>query len=128
MFIKNCFVYNHVKLVECIHFVPCFHFTGYIKRFRYCEYIGKFFCQCCHSNSMSYIPGRIIQRWDFKKYYVSNFARDFIVKIFNEPLFHLNDINSSLYKKVKPLEIICDLRLQLGHLKNFTRICKYAAE
>ncbi|XP_021360063.1 run domain Beclin-1-interacting and cysteine-rich domain-containing protein-like isoform X2 [Mizuhopecten yessoensis] len=100
---------------------------GYIRRFRYCEYLGKYFCQCCHSNSLSYIPGRILRRWDFKKYYVSNFSRDLISRIIGDPLFNLTDINSSLYRRVRALDNIKDLRTQLTHLKNFLRICKSAS-
>ncbi|XP_060070855.1 run domain Beclin-1-interacting and cysteine-rich domain-containing protein-like [Ylistrum balloti] len=100
---------------------------GYIRRFRYCEYLGKYFCQCCHSNSLSYIPGRILRRWDFKKYSVSNFSRDLISRIIRDPLFNLTDINSSLYRRVRALDNIKDLRTQLIHLKNFLRICKRAS-
>ncbi|XP_069105114.1 run domain Beclin-1-interacting and cysteine-rich domain-containing protein-like [Argopecten irradians] len=100
---------------------------GYIRRFRYCEYLGKYFCQCCHSNSLSYIPGRILRRWDFKKYYVSNFSRDLISRIISDPLFNLTDINSNLYRRVRALDNIKDLRTQLIHLKNFLRICKRAS-
>ncbi|XP_033760801.1 run domain Beclin-1-interacting and cysteine-rich domain-containing protein-like isoform X1 [Pecten maximus] len=100
---------------------------GYIRRFRYCEYLGKYFCQCCHSNSLSYIPGRILRRWDFKKYYVSNFSRDLISRIIGDPLFNLTDINSNLYRRVRALDNIKDLRTQLVHLKRFLKICKRAS-
>lgn len=45
-------------------------------------------------------------KWDFSKYYVSNFARDLLTKIAGDPLFNPNDINSGLYKKVKALESV----------------------
>ncbi|KAG8452318.1 hypothetical protein GDO86_004213 [Hymenochirus boettgeri] len=32
----------------------------YINRLRYCEYLGKYFCDCCHSNSLTFIPGQIL--------------------------------------------------------------------
>ncbi|CAB4006290.1 Hypothetical predicted protein [Paramuricea clavata] len=41
---------------------------GYMKRFRYCNYLGKYFCNTCHSSKPTVIPARIIQRWDFKEY------------------------------------------------------------
>ncbi|XP_071165105.1 run domain Beclin-1-interacting and cysteine-rich domain-containing protein-like isoform X1 [Mytilus edulis] len=97
---------------------------GYISRFRYCEYLGKFFCQCCHSKSLSYIPGRILKKWDFQKYQVSNFAHDLLTKIYTEPLFNICDINPSLYKKVKSLDSILELRQQLQYVKKFLLICK----
>lgn len=80
--------------------------SDYIKRLRYCEYLGRYFCQCCHENSQAVVPGRVLRKWDFSKYYVSNFARDLLSKISGDPLFNLNDINSELYKKNKSLETV----------------------
>lgn len=78
----------------------------YIKRLRYCEYLGRYFCQCCHENAQAVVPGRVLRKWDFSKYYISNFARDLLSKIAGDPLFNLSDINSGLYKKVKALEAV----------------------
>ncbi|XP_034092280.1 run domain Beclin-1-interacting and cysteine-rich domain-containing protein-like [Gymnodraco acuticeps] len=78
----------------------------YIKRLRYCEYLGRYFCQCCHENAQAVVPGRVLRKWDFSKYYVSNFARDLLSKIAGDPLFNPNDINSGLYKKNKALEVV----------------------
>lgn len=100
--------------------------SGYVKRFRYCEYLGKYFCQCCHTNELCYIPGRILQKWDFTRYAVSNFSRDLLTKLFDNPLFHLEDVNPGLYRKVGSLTGVRDLRTQLHHLGNLLRICKSA--
>ncbi|MCI4383337.1 hypothetical protein PGIGA_G00025340 [Pangasianodon gigas] len=100
----------------------------YIKRLRYCEYLGRYFCQCCHENAVAVVPGRVLCKWDFSKYYVSNFARDLLGKIAQDPLFNLNDINSGLYKKVKNLEAVRVLRLQLFHMKNLFKTCRLAKE
>lgn len=75
----------------------------YIKRLRYCEYLGKYFCQCCHENAQMVIPSRILRKWDFSKYYVSNFSKDLLSKIWSDPLFNVQDINPALYRKVKSL-------------------------
>lgn len=75
----------------------------YIKRMRYCEYLGKYFCQCCHENAQTVIPSRILRKWDFSKYYVSNFSKDLLSKIWSDPLFNVQDINPALYRKVKSL-------------------------
>lgn len=75
----------------------------YIKRLRYCEYLGRYFCQCCHENAQMAVPSRILRKWDFSKYYVSNFSKDLLLKIWNDPLFNVQDINSALYRKVKLL-------------------------
>uniref|UniRef100_A0A8C2HY67 Rubicon autophagy regulator n=1 Tax=Cyprinus carpio TaxID=7962 RepID=A0A8C2HY67_CYPCA len=100
----------------------------YIKRLRYCEYLGRYFCQCCHENAQAVVPGKILRKWDFSKSYVSNFSRDLLAKIAGDPLFNLNDINSGLYKKVKALETVRALREQLNHMKNLLRTCRLAQE
>ncbi|XP_057697901.1 run domain Beclin-1-interacting and cysteine-rich domain-containing protein isoform X1 [Corythoichthys intestinalis] len=100
----------------------------YIKRLRYCEYLGRYFCQCCHENTQMVVPGRILMKWDFSKYYVSNFARDLLCKIAGDPLFNTNDINSSLYKKVKALESVRVLRMQLFHMKNLFKTCRFSKD
>ncbi|XP_062412404.1 run domain Beclin-1-interacting and cysteine-rich domain-containing protein [Sardina pilchardus] len=100
----------------------------YIKRMRYCEYLGRYFCQCCHENAQAVVPGRVLRKWDFSKYYVSNFARDLLAKIAGDPLFNPNDINSGLYKKVKALETVRVLRVQLFHMKNLFKTCRLAKD
>lgn len=82
------------------------HALDYIKRLRYCEYLGRYFCQCCHENAQAVVPGRVLRKWDFSKYYISNFARDLLSKIAGDPLFNPSDINSGLYKKIKALEAV----------------------
>ncbi|KAM8745806.1 run domain Beclin-1-interacting and cysteine-rich domain-containing protein isoform 2-T2 [Acanthopagrus schlegelii] len=98
----------------------------YIKRLRYCEYLGRYFCQCCHENAQAVVPGRVLRKWDFSKYYVSNFARDLLSKIAGDPLFNPNDINSGLYKKNKSLEAVRVLRVRLFHMKNLFKTCRFA--
>ncbi|XP_055073928.2 run domain Beclin-1-interacting and cysteine-rich domain-containing protein isoform X1 [Misgurnus anguillicaudatus] len=100
----------------------------YIKRLRYCEYLGRFFCQCCHENAQALVPGKILRKWDFSKSYVSNFARDLLAKIAGDPLFNLNDINSGLYKKIKAVDTVRALREQLNHMKNLLRTCRLSKE
>uniref|UniRef100_A0A3B3ZL43 RUN domain-containing protein n=1 Tax=Periophthalmus magnuspinnatus TaxID=409849 RepID=A0A3B3ZL43_9GOBI len=100
----------------------------YIKRLRYCEYLGRYFCQCCHENAQAIVPGRVLRKWDFSKYYVSNFARDLLSKIAGDPLFNPNDINSGLYKKIKALESVRVLRVQLLHMKNLFKTCRFSKE
>ncbi|GFU73894.1 run domain Beclin-1-interacting and cysteine-rich domain-containing protein [Trichonephila clavipes] len=99
---------------------------SYINRFRYCNYFGKYFCQCCHSNGTAYIPGRIIWKWDFTKYYVSKFAWGLLDQMHLEPLFNVEDVNSNLYRKVRLLEQSRMLRTQLFYLKNFMNACRKA--
>ncbi|NWW76762.1 RUBIC protein, partial [Climacteris rufus] len=100
----------------------------YIKRLRYCEYLGKYFCQCCHENAQTVIPGRILRKWDFSKYCVSNFSKDLLSKIWSDPLFNVQDINSALYRKVKALNQVRLLRIQLFHMKNMFKTCRLAKD
>ncbi|XP_048844452.1 run domain Beclin-1-interacting and cysteine-rich domain-containing protein isoform X1 [Brienomyrus brachyistius] len=100
----------------------------FIKRLRYCEYLGRYFCQCCHDNAQAVVPGRVLKKWDFSKYPVSNFARDLLGKIASDPLFNPNDVNGGLYKKVKALESVRLLRLQLSHMKVLLKTCRFATK
>ncbi|NXP89516.1 RUBIC protein, partial [Passerina amoena] len=100
----------------------------YIKRLRYCEYLGKYFCQCCHENAQTVIPSRILRKWDFSKYYVSNFSKDLLSKIWNDPLFNVQAINPALYQKVKALNQVRLLRIQLFHMKNMFKTCRLAKD
>ncbi|NXG30910.1 RUBIC protein, partial [Dromaius novaehollandiae] len=100
----------------------------YIKRLRYCEYLGKYFCQCCHENAQTVIPSRILRKWDFSKYYVSNFSKDLLSKIWSDPLFNVQDINAALYRKVKSLNQVWLLRVQLFHMKNMFKTCRLAKD
>ncbi|NXM92061.1 RUBIC protein, partial [Oenanthe oenanthe] len=100
----------------------------YIKRLRYCEYLGKYFCQCCHENAQTAIPSRILRKWDFSKYYVSNFSKDLLSKIWSDPLFNVQAINPGLYQKVKALNQVRLLRIQLFHMKNMFKTCRLAKD
>lgn len=95
-----------------------------MKRFRYCEYLGKYFCQCCHNNNLASVPGRILGKWDFNKYYVSNFARHLLERMSKDPLYDISDINPNLYRRVKTLYEVFQYRSQLYHIKDFIRVCR----
>ncbi|CAL1533990.1 unnamed protein product, partial [Lymnaea stagnalis] len=97
---------------------------AFIKRYRYCEYLGKYFCQCCHSGATFVIPGHVLERWHFGHYPVSTFSYSLLEKMWMEPLFHLNTINPMLYKRVRVLESIRESRQQLVHLHSLLAVCK----
>lgn len=103
---QRYFSFLFKQLCFKIFFLLPVHTSDYIKRLRYCEYLCRYFCQCCHENAQAVVPGRVLRKWDFSKYYVSNFARDLLSKIAGDPLFNPNDINSGLYKKNKSLETV----------------------
>ena len=98
--------------------------TGYTKRYHYCDYLGKYFCPRCHSDSMAYIPARIVRRWDHVKRPVSNFARDLLTRVSDEPLYDVYSINPTLNHKVKDLETATYCRTQLGHINLFLQTCR----
>lgn len=75
-----------------------------MRRLRYCEYLGKYFCDCCHSHAESCIPARILQLWDFRKYSVSNFSKRLLDSIWHQPVFNLLHVSRSLYTKAKELD------------------------
>lgn len=76
----------------------------YIRRLRYCDYLGKYFCDCCHSYAQSSIPARILSKWDFKKYYVCNFSKHLLDSIWQQPIFNVSSINKTLYTKSKEMD------------------------
>lgn len=76
----------------------------YIRRLRYCDYLGKYFCDCCHSYAQSSIPARILLKWDFKKYYVCNFSKHLLDSIWQHPIFNVSCINKALYTKSKEMD------------------------
>ena len=93
-------------------------------RMRFCDYTGKYFCVCCHEFKTSIIPARVLLKWDFTKYYVSNFAADFIARIFRDPLFDVSDCNMELYRKSKSLALTLLLRRQLVLAAEYVRTCR----
>ncbi|XP_008822612.1 protein associated with UVRAG as autophagy enhancer [Nannospalax galili] len=97
-----------------------------VKRLRYCEYLGKYFCDCCHSYAESYIPARILMTWDFRKYHVSNFSKWLIDSIWHQPIFNLLSLSHSLYVKAKELNRVKDMQEQLFHIKKLLKTCRFA--
>ncbi|XP_057563809.1 protein associated with UVRAG as autophagy enhancer isoform X2 [Hippopotamus amphibius kiboko] len=98
----------------------------FVKRLRYCEYLGKYFCDCCHSYAESCIPARILRMWDFRKYYVSNFSKWLLDSIWYQPVFNLLHISHSLYTKAKELDRVREIQEQLFHIKKLLKTCRFA--
>ncbi|XP_069061491.1 protein associated with UVRAG as autophagy enhancer isoform X1 [Pleurodeles waltl] len=98
----------------------------YNRRLRYCDYLGKYFCDCCHSYAESSIPARMLMKWDFSKYCVSNFAKQLIESIWLSPAFDVLSINPNLYTKVKELERVREQQEKLIHLKKLLMTCRFA--
>lgn len=94
----------------------------------YCHYLGKYFCKCCFSHKSIHLPGYILQKWDFHRYPVSHFALQLLDRIANEPLFNVNDINASLYRKVKKLRHLIDIRMQLFYIRIYVTTCTQSSQ
>ncbi|XP_015522387.1 run domain Beclin-1-interacting and cysteine-rich domain-containing protein [Neodiprion lecontei] len=100
----------------------------YANRFRYCEYLGRYFCTGCHTNQLTILPGKILSKWDFNRYSVSNFSYRLLDQMTADPLFQVNDLNPLLYRRIKQLEKTRILRTQLFYLKDFLFTCRFAVE
>ncbi|KAM7321303.1 hypothetical protein ACRRTK_019395 [Alexandromys fortis] len=98
----------------------------FVKRLRYCEYLGKYFCDSCHSSAESWIPARILTMWDFRKYPVSNFSKRLLDGVWHQPVFNLQGGHHGLYAKAKELDRVKDIREQLFHIKKLLRTCRFA--
>ncbi|KAM4046878.1 protein associated with UVRAG as autophagy enhancer isoform 2-T2 [Anomaloglossus baeobatrachus] len=98
----------------------------YTSRLRYCDYLGKYFCDCCHHYSESSIPGRILSKWNFSKYYVSNFSKNVVDKIWDSHTFNVQSENPALYKKVKDLNRVQEVQQQLIHIRRLVTTCRFA--
>ncbi|VVC29737.1 Putative zinc-RING and/or ribbon,RUN domain,Zinc finger, RING/FYVE/PHD-type [Cinara cedri] len=98
----------------------------YASKFRYCFYLGRYFCTGCHIDKKTVIPGRIIAKWDFSKYPVSSFSYALLEQIGFDPLFDIADLNSTLYKRARALDQVRSYRLQLYYIKDFIITCRYA--
>ncbi|XP_064455319.1 run domain Beclin-1-interacting and cysteine-rich domain-containing protein-like isoform X2 [Ornithodoros turicata] len=93
---------------------------------RYCEYLSKLFCHCCHNNSTAVIPARVLHQWDFGRYPVSKFAHDLLERLSADPLFHVQDLNPSLYRRSNSMNRVRQYRLALHHLQQFVQACRHA--
>ncbi|KAM9031296.1 protein associated with UVRAG as autophagy enhancer isoform 2-T2 [Sarcophilus harrisii] len=98
----------------------------YIKRLRYCDYLGKYFCDCCHNYAESYIPARILMKWDFRKYHVSKFSKHLLDSIWHQPLFNLLYISQNLYSKAKELSQVREIQEKLVQIKKLLKTCRFA--
>ncbi|XP_021553583.1 protein associated with UVRAG as autophagy enhancer isoform X2 [Neomonachus schauinslandi] len=98
----------------------------FVKRLRYCAYLGKYFCDCCHTYEETCIPARILTTWDFRKYYVSHFSRRLLDSLWHQPVFNLLSVGPGLYAKAKELDRARETREQLFHIKKMLKTCRFA--
>lgn len=96
----------------------------YIKKLRYCEYLGRYFCDCCHGGSEAVIPGRLLTCWDFGRYPVSDFSKQLLDSVWHQPLFDLSCVGKTLYSSVKELDKFRELQEQLMGIKKLLSACR----
>jgi run domain Beclin-1 interacting cysteine-rich containing protein len=95
--------------------------------FRYCNYLGRYFCTGCHTLKKARLPQMILQKWDFSPYSVSNFSATLLESLQSDPVYNVMAINPNLARKSK----ICSfrqVRIQLKFLTEYLKNCKSAVE
>jgi len=100
----------------------------YHKSFRFCNYLGRYFCTGCHENQGAIIPARVIYHWDFKKYPVSNFSLDILHSMVKEPVFNIHEQNPTILRKIEKLKQVALARTQLSKLARYVSNCRLAPE
>uniref|UniRef100_A0A3Q2VRC1 Rubicon like autophagy enhancer n=1 Tax=Haplochromis burtoni TaxID=8153 RepID=A0A3Q2VRC1_HAPBU len=119
---------SHLYVVASQHFLCAGCGTEveprYIKKLRYCEYLGRYFCDCCHSGSEAVIPGRVLSCWDFGRYPVSDFSKQLLDSVWQQPLFDLTCVGKNLYSKVKELDRFREVQDQLLGIKKLLKACR----
>ncbi|KAG0485628.1 hypothetical protein HPP92_009707 [Vanilla planifolia] len=81
---------------------------------RYCEYTCQLFCSTCHTNDSSVLPARVLHRWDFSLYPVSQLAKAYLESIYDQPMLCVSAVNPFLFSKVPALLHVMGLRKKIG--------------
>ncbi|CAF4258210.1 unnamed protein product, partial [Rotaria sordida] len=75
------------------------------------------------------LPSYIITKWDFSnKHSVSNFAFDYLNRIYTEAIFNINGLNPKLFQKSNKLKLMNELRCTLYFLRRYILTCRFAEE
>ncbi|GAA6102334.1 protein associated with UVRAG as autophagy enhancer isoform X1, partial [Tachysurus ichikawai] len=96
----------------------------YMKRLRYCDYLGKYFCDGCHGGGEAVIPARVLNHWDFGRYPVCQFSKQILESIWEKPLFKITDVAKNLYSQAKELQKFKEIQEQLLSIKKLLRTCR----
>ncbi|TPP67337.1 Run domain Beclin-1 interacting and cystein-rich containing protein [Fasciola gigantica] len=100
--------------------------TPYLKRMRFCEFFGRFFCCVCHTNTLMILPGNIVTAWDFRALPVSNIARDRLNQLHRQPLLRITDFNPRVLQNQAALRNCSTLRKQGNMILPFVQLCQSA--
>lgn len=91
---------------------------------RFCEFFGRYFCCVCHSNTLMTLPGNLVTCWDFRMLSVSNFARDRLRQLHNQPLLRTIDFNKQVLNRQSNLVNCLTLRKQGNLMLPFIQQCQ----
>eukprot|EP00048_Salpingoeca_helianthica_P004278 m.75356 g.75356 ORF g.75356 m.75356 type:complete len:635 (-) comp13131_c0_seq1:37-1941(-) len=94
-----------------------------IKTFRYCDYLGKFFCASCHFLRTAVIPARVLRDWDFTPRPVCNFSLELLQSMYAQPLYSISSVNPGLYVANKELAKARESRLHLLRMRSYIASC-----
>lgn len=98
-----------------------------MKKLRYCDYLGRYFCDGCHGGLETVIPGRVLNNWDFARYPVCHFSRQLLDSIWQQPIFKLTSVAKNLYSQAKELQRFRELQEQLISIKKLLSTCRQSA-
>ncbi|XP_017334910.1 protein associated with UVRAG as autophagy enhancer isoform X2 [Ictalurus punctatus] len=96
----------------------------YMKRLRYCDYLGKYFCDGCHGGGEAIIPARVLSHWDFGRYTVCQFSKQLLESIWEKPLFKITNVAKNLYSQAKEVQKFREIQEQLISIKKLLRACR----
>ncbi|CAB1418482.1 unnamed protein product [Pleuronectes platessa] len=95
-----------------------------MKKLRYCEYLGRYFCDCCHGGSEAVIPARVLSCWDFNRFPVSDFSKQLLDSVWFLPLFDLSCVCKQLCSRVRELLRLRELLDQLLGVRKLLKTCR----
>ncbi|XP_042383763.1 uncharacterized protein LOC121975901 [Zingiber officinale] len=88
---------------------------------RFCEYTGQLFCASCHANDTSVLPAKVLHRWDFSLYPVSQLAKAYLESIYDKPMLCVSAMNPFLFSKVPALLHVMGIRKKIAAMFPYIR-------
>ena len=70
----------------------------------------------------------VLNKWVFKKYPISNYAKAILDKTSDVPVFNIDSLNAELYSKCSQLNRMRLVRQQLVMVRKYLVTCKFAEE
>ncbi|XP_028393571.1 uncharacterized protein LOC114517923 [Dendronephthya gigantea] len=92
--------------------------------YKVCSFDGSYYCFECHLDEEHVIPSKVVHNWDLSKYRVAQHVKLFLMQIEEDPLFHIDEVNPTLYNVVPKLTKAKQLRGQLQHMKGYITTCR----